>query len=536
MATFKFGRAIDLHWNGYEIQGPAETVFSIPDQLYEEFNADIAPVEPTLVWIDTNEFLTLSTSVSVTTLTGTVPISVTSTTSGKVVSISSSTNPAGYYLRADGAGATTWATLPADATGIINIIGTSPISAAVSGTSATISLSANYQTSGNYASSVSATAPISASLSTAGLVSISISTTGFQSAGSYQASGTYVNAVVGTSPASVSTSLGTSTVSIVAASINSTHLSAGSVGSSQIIDGSITSADIADNAIISAKINAAAVDTSKISSGVAALNTVLTANGSGAASFLAISAAVSVSTFTASGTWTKPTGTSVHYAFVVGGGSGGARSSTGSAVGGAGGGFAQGWFISANLLSAETVTIGTGGVGQNSANTTGSGGGLSSFGTKLSASGGAYVGGSGSGVTTIGRISIAVTTVLTQTTAYDGQTTVTSGAGGIAYYGPAAGASAGSLTTSSGFAGGTGFGATSGGGAGATYVAQATGVAGSAATVLGCGGGSGAGGLTTGGDGGAGFLGGGGGGAGRAPTTQGTGGAGGGGYCMVVSW
>lgn len=226
MATFTFGRAVDIHWQGYEVVGPAGTVFSIPDQLYDEFNDDIAPVEPTLAWVDTNEFLTLSNSVSVTTLTGTIPISVTSTTSGKVVAISSTTNPAGYYLRADGTGATTWAALPADATGITNIIGTSPISAAVVGTTATISLNASYQTAG-----------------------------------------TYVNAVIGTSPASVSTASGTSTVSIVAGSIDSTHLSATSVGASQLIG--------------------LAVTTSKIGSGAAAASTVLTADGSGNASFQA---------------------------------------------------------------------------------------------------------------------------------------------------------------------------------------------------------------------------------------------------------
>ena len=226
MATFTFGRSVDIHWQGYEVVGPAGTVFSIPDQLYDEFNDDIAPVEPTLTWVDTNEFQTLSNSVSVTTLTGTIPISVTSTTSGKVVAISSTTNPAGYYLRADGTGATTWAALPADATGITNIIGTSPISAAVVGTTATISLNASYQTAG-----------------------------------------TYVNAVIGTSPASVSTASGTSTVSIVAGSIDSTHLSATSVGASQLIG--------------------LAVTTSKIGSGAAAASTVLTADGSGNASFQA---------------------------------------------------------------------------------------------------------------------------------------------------------------------------------------------------------------------------------------------------------
>ncbi len=47
-------------------------------------NDDILPVEPTLVWIDTNEFLTLSNSVSVSQLQGTFPISVTTTTSSTI--------------------------------------------------------------------------------------------------------------------------------------------------------------------------------------------------------------------------------------------------------------------------------------------------------------------------------------------------------------------------------------------------------------------------------------------------------------------
>ena len=218
MAKFTFGKTVDIHWNGYEIVGPALTEFSIPDQLYEEFEGDFRGVEPSLTWTDTNEFATLSAAVSVTTLSATTPIVVSATSTGKTISISSATNPAGYYLRADGTGATTWAALPADATGITNIIGTSPISAAVVGTTATISLT-----------------------------------------------GTYVNAVIGTSPASVSTASGTSTVSIVAGSINSTHLSATSVGSSQLIALSVT--------------------TAKIGSGAAAATTVLTADGSGNASF-----------------------------------------------------------------------------------------------------------------------------------------------------------------------------------------------------------------------------------------------------------
>jgi hypothetical protein len=170
VATFKFGRYIDIHWNGYDIQGPADTVFSIPDQLYEEFDADIAPVEPTLVWIDTNEFLTLSNSVSVTTLVGTFPISVTTTTSGKNVSISSSTNPAGYTMVADGTGGVIF---QAASTGALtSIVGISPMSTIISGNTASVILNANYQTAGTYVTGVVGTSPISASGTTAITVTI----------------------------------------------------------------------------------------------------------------------------------------------------------------------------------------------------------------------------------------------------------------------------------------------------------------------------------------------------------------------------
>lgn len=182
MATFTFGRTVDIHWNGFEVVGPAGTVFSIPDQLYEEFNGDILPVEPTLTWIDTNEFLTLSNSVSVSQLQGTFPISVTTTTSGKNVSISSSTNPAGYTMVADGTGGVIF---QAASTGALtSIVGISPMSALISGNTASIILNANYQT-----------------------------------AGSYQPAGTYVTSVVGTSPVSAS---GTTAITV---SINQNALS-----------------------------------------------------------------------------------------------------------------------------------------------------------------------------------------------------------------------------------------------------------------------------------------------------------------------
>jgi hypothetical protein len=59
MARFKFGRPVSLRWNGLLVEGPAETVFEIPDEYYEEFNEDIGGVEPTLVWLDADEGSTL---------------------------------------------------------------------------------------------------------------------------------------------------------------------------------------------------------------------------------------------------------------------------------------------------------------------------------------------------------------------------------------------------------------------------------------------------------------------------------------------
>jgi hypothetical protein len=193
VATFRFvGRDINIHWNGYDIKGPAGTVFSIPDQLYEEFEGDLRGAEPSLEWIDTNEFQTLTNAVSVTTLDGTFPISSTTTSAGKNISIVSTSASDGYVLTANGAGGVAWEPLPGDATGITNIIGTSPISAAVSGTSATISLTANYQTAGTYVTGVVGSSPISATGTTAITISIDQSAITSNSATNAEVIRTYV--------------------------------------------------------------------------------------------------------------------------------------------------------------------------------------------------------------------------------------------------------------------------------------------------------------------------------------------------------
>ena len=170
MAKFTFGKEVDIHWNGYEIVGPALTEFSIPDQLYEEFEGDFREIEPSLTWIDTNEFATLSASVSASTLSATAPIALTSTSTGKIISFSSGTASNGYLLTANGSGGTVWS--PASTSGLTSVVGVSPISAIVSGGIASVSLDANYQTAGTYVTSVVGTSPVSASGTTAITVSI----------------------------------------------------------------------------------------------------------------------------------------------------------------------------------------------------------------------------------------------------------------------------------------------------------------------------------------------------------------------------
>ena len=189
MAKFTFGVDVDIHWNGYEIQGPALTEFTIPDQLYEEFESDFRPVEPSLTWIDTNEFATLTAAVSVTTLSATAPIELTATSTGKIISFSSGTASNGYLLTANGSGGTVWS--PAATSGLTSVVGISPISASIAGGIASVSLDASYASSTH------------------------------DHSGTYQPAGTYVTSVVGTSPVSAS---GTTAITVT---IDQTLLTAG---------------------------------------------------------------------------------------------------------------------------------------------------------------------------------------------------------------------------------------------------------------------------------------------------------------------
>ena len=102
-----------------------------------------------------------------------------------------------------------------------------------------------------------------------------------------------------------------------------------------------------------------------------------------------------IQTYTASDTWTKPTGLAFVVVEVIGGGGGGGGCSTTGAgeasvsVGGAGGGYSRKKILTASLGATETVTVGTGGAGGSVGENAGTAGGTSSFGAHCSATGGA---------------------------------------------------------------------------------------------------------------------------------------------------
>jgi len=102
--------------------------------------------------------------------------------------------------------------------------------------------------------------------------------------------------------------------------------------------------------------------------------------------------------FTASGSWTAPTGVTRAYAVVIGGGGGGQGGINSSCAGdsppGGFGGAAVG-MVTVTPGTTYTITIGGGGTGGVSGAQSGTSGGTSSFGALMSATGGAGGGGPG---------------------------------------------------------------------------------------------------------------------------------------------
>jgi hypothetical protein len=276
---------------------------------------------------------------------------------------------------------------------------------------------------------------------------------------------------------------------------------------------------------------------------------------------------VDVQTFTASGTWTKPSGVTFVIVEAIGAGGGGAagyrQAASTNRFGGGGG--SSGirvlrHFLASDLGATETVTIGAGGAGgtahasdSQSTNPPGSDGGNTTFGSHVTAHGGegapSNSGGDAENQTDSVQVGTSGNTRLAQpgSIATDGGNGAAGAgqAGSASHEGPGGGGGAGGVDTGNsegaGAAGGAGRDASLttmslGGGGGAGGAAGGT--AGTNGTGFDGGGGGGGNASGGGGAGGDGSQGGGGGGAGGGTNgvTGGDGGDGGDGWVRVISW
>lgn len=211
----------------------------------------------------------------------------------------------------------------------------------------------------------------------------------------------------------------------------------------------------------------------------------LQTNGSGTLSWATAGGSATRTTFTSSGTWTKPGSGTVVRVTLWGGGGGGGTGAPG-AGGGGGGACVFRWFSLSELPSTVSVTIGAGGAAGNPGTT----GGTSSFGSLFSAYGGSggtqSVAGAGGGALSAGSGTTGGTGYgAINTGAAAGASADCSGGGG------ANGGTVGKSTFGGGGGGssGTAGGVSLSGGAGGT--GWVSGVGGTAGTVPAGGGGSG---------------------------------------------
>ena len=141
MSRFTATHKINSRWRNNDFVGEAGSSHTFPDAFHEEFLEDWA-------------FQIANGDIIITETPTTGNIQMASLTVGNIVLTGSATGNFG-----DTGGGTT-------------VIGTSPISVATSGSTATVSLNASYQTAGTYVTSVTGTAPITASGTTAVTVGI----------------------------------------------------------------------------------------------------------------------------------------------------------------------------------------------------------------------------------------------------------------------------------------------------------------------------------------------------------------------------
>lgn len=166
----------------------------------------------------------------------------------------------------------------------------------------------------------------------------------------------------------------------------------------------------------------------------------------------------SVQVFTATGTWTKPSGIAAIIAIGTGGGAGGATNATGNRQGGGGGAGGTGIkFIDVTAIASVAVTVGTGGAGGASGGNVGIAGNATTFGAHFTANGG----GAGQTVNNVGAGGTATGADL-NITGGEGSGidtaggTDSSGIGGASFWGGGGGSVAGTQAGRAGTAFGSG--------------------------------------------------------------------------------
>lgn len=230
-----------------------------------------------------------------------------------------------------------------------------------------------------------------------------------------------------------------STANIANNSITTIKLANDSVTPGKITSSAVTESKIATGAVTETKIGTSAVTTGKIANtAVTTAKAVIATQGEAEAGTIstafmtpertkqaiAFQKGAEYQEFTSSGTWTKPD--NINYVMVEawgagGGGASGDRSTgTIGGSGGGGGAYIYKIFRASDLGATETVTIGAGGTGgaaltANGYGNSGTGGGNTTFGTKLTgyggiggqkSAGGTNSGGGGGGTTSTGTASI----------------------------------------------------------------------------------------------------------------------------------
>lgn len=153
--------------------------------------------------------------------------------------------------------------------------------------------------------------------------------------------------------------------------------------------GAAASGAASDDVTVQARARQVLVNTNTIISGLNTISPIITARNPAAG----VGSGVRMQVFTASGTWTRPTGNAACYVIATGGGGPGGGSTTGTLMsnGGGGSGHTVEMYI-ANPPASAAVTIGQGGAAS-AVWSGGNNGGNTTFGTFLTAIGG--VGGGG---------------------------------------------------------------------------------------------------------------------------------------------